>query len=160
MTALGLFGGPYKRQAVEAHATGVAEGWKGFGPAIYGELMSWGRNPWLFQANIARRVGCCVRTVQRWLAFFRDEGLLRCWRGSNRETPPGARGPVTCGFSNRALTAWHAVGERFRELVAQYKAERARKADERKARRARRWTADEIDAELERRSRAGPGKDN
>lgn len=150
-----IFGGAFKRQAREGYAFAVSEGFRGFGPLVYAELMSWGKDAWIFQSTIARKLGCSVRTVQRWLHAFRDSGLLRCWRGKKREIPPGVAHPVTCGFSHRVLTQWAAVGSRFRELREQLAAERARKADERR-KRYRPYTAAEIDAELARTAGADP----
>lgn len=154
-----IFGGAFKQQAREGYAFAVAEGMRGFGPAIYGELMSWGKNPWIFQSNIAERVGCKVRTVQRWLHEFRERGLLQCWRGKRREVPPGAKGPIRCGFSNRAMTAWHAAGAAFRKMVENIKARREQRLKDRQARaRGRRMTAEEIEAEMLRRYGPGPPK--
>ena len=148
-----LFGGLFQRQAKEGYAFAVAEGFRGFGPLIYAELMSYGRDAWIFQSSIAQKLGCSVRTVQRWLRIFRDSGLLRCWRSKKREKPPGLAHAVTCGFSHRVLTQWAAVGQRFRELREQLAAERARRADERR-KRYRPYSAAELDAELART--AGP----
>jgi hypothetical protein len=119
-----IFGGQFKHQAREAYAFAVGEGMRGFGPIIYAELTSYGRDPWIFQSSIAERLGCSVRTVQRWLYAFRAAGLLECWRGKKKEIPPGASGPIRCGFSHRALTAWHAAGSAFRAAVERIKAKR------------------------------------
>lgn len=142
-----LFGGPFQSEAKKAYALAVAEGWRGKGPTVYAELVSHGKNPWLFQSSIARVVGCTVRTVQRWLRRMRDEGLLQCWRGKKNEVPPKANGPISCGFSNRAVTAWNAIGERFDELRAELKAKRAAWLEKRRAG-YRRYSAEEIDREL------------
>jgi RNase P protein component len=119
-----ILGGKFKESGREGYAFAVAEGFRGFGPAIYAELMSYGRDPWIFQSSIAERLGCSVRTVQRWLAAFRALGLLECWRGKKKEIPPGASGPIRCGFSHRSLTAWHAAGSAFRAAVERIKAKR------------------------------------
>ena len=154
-----IFGGAFKHQAREGYAFAVAEGMRGFGPAIYGELMSWGKNPRIFQSNIAERVGCSVRTVQRWLAQFRELGLLQCWRGKRREVPPGASGPIRCGFSNRAMTAWHAAGAAFRRAVENIQARREQRLKDRAARaRGQRMTAEQIEAEMLKRYGPGPPK--
>jgi hypothetical protein len=144
-----ILGGAFKEQGRQGYAFAVSEGFRGFGPAVYAELMSWGKNPWLFQSSMAKRLGCSVRTVQRWLARYRDAGLLQCFRSKKNETPPGAKGPVSCGFSNRVLTAWRAAGARFDELVSELRERRAR----RKALKARgqSMTAEQIDRELVRR---------
>jgi len=144
-----LFGGPFQAEAKKAYALAVAEGWRGKGPTVYAELVSHGKNPWLFQSTIAETVGCTVRTVQRWLRRMRDEGLLQCWRGKKKEVPPGATKPLKCGFSNRAVTLWHAIGERFEALRAELAAKAQAKRDARRSR-YRRYTAGEIDRELEK----------
>lgn len=146
---MNLFGGPFQAEAKKAYALGVAEGWRGKGPTVYAELVSHGKNPWLFQSKIASTIGCTVRTVQRWLRRMRDEGLLETFRSKKNEVPPGAKGPITCGFSNRVLTQWQAIGPHFDELRAQKQAKQAEKAAKRRAG-YRRYTADEIDRALEK----------
>jgi len=146
-----LFGGPWKNDARKAHQLGIAEGWRGYGPAIYGELVSHGKSPWLFQSSIAAAVGCCVRTVQRWLRFFRDEGLLKCHRAKKGEIPKGREKPLSCGWSNRILAQWEAVGSRFDELREEWRRKRAEKAAARDPSRFRGITAAELDREMARR---------
>lgn len=119
-----IFGGKFGHSGREGYAFAVAEGFRGFGPAIYGELMSYGRDPWIFQSSIAQNLGCSVRTVQRWLAAFRALGLLECWRAKPKEVPPGLKHPLWCGFSHRSMTAWHAAGSAFRRAVDAIKAKR------------------------------------
>lgn len=150
-----LFGGPFQSEAKKAYALAVAEGWRGKGPIVYAELVSHGKNPWLFQSSIAAAVGCAVRTVQRWLRRMRDEGLLQCWRGKKKEIPPGAVKPLKCGFSNRAVTLWNAIGERFEQLRAELAAKAAAKRDARRARYRPRTVA-EIDAELAKTAKPKP----
>ncbi len=144
-----LFGGPFQAEAKKAYALAVAEGWRGKGPTVYAELVSHGKNPWLFQSSIAAAIGCTVRTVQRWLRRMRDEGLLETFRSKPNEVPPGAKGPISCGFSNRVLTAWRSIGVRFDELRAELKAKRAAWLEKRRAG-YRRYTAEEIDRALEK----------
>jgi RNase P protein component len=161
-----IFGGKFRQSGREGYAFAVAEGFRGFGPAIYGELMSYGRDPWIFQSSIARNLGCSVRTVQRWLATFRALGLLECWRAKPREIPPGLKHPLWCGFSHRSMTAWHAAGAAFRAAVERIQAKREARilarAGTRNARnrafvaivkemQAAGATPAEIDAELSRR---------
>jgi Homeodomain-like domain len=143
-----IFGGKFRESGRQGYAFAVAEGFRGFGPAVYGELMSYGRDPWVFQGSIATALGCSVRTVQRWLAAFRELGLLECWRGKKGETPPGASGPIKCGWSHRSLTAWHHAGEAFRRAVAAKAAKRAERLEARRNGPARfqGMTAEEIDA--------------
>lgn len=145
-----LFGGPFKNDAKKAHQLGISEGWRGYGPAIYGELVSHGKDPWIFQSSIAKAVGCCVRTVQRWLRLFRDEGLLKCHRAKKGEIPKGREHPVSCGWSHRIVAMWEAIGPRFEKLREEWRQKRAEKQAARNAGR-RRYTADEIDRELAKR---------
>lgn len=153
-----LFGGPFQSEAKKAYALAVAEGWRGKGPTVYAELVSHGKNPWLWQSSIAKAVGCAVRTVQRWLRRMRDEGLLQCWRAKKNEIPPGAKAPITAGYSNRAVTLWNAIGSRFNELRAELAAKHAAKVAARRAG-FRRYTADELDRELAKRYGPEPPPD-
>jgi hypothetical protein len=154
-----ILGGKFQQSGREGYAFAVAEGFRGFGPMIYAELMSYGRDPWIFQSSIAERLGCSVRTVQRWLHAFRELGLLQCWRGKKREVPPGASGPIRCGFSHRALTAWHAAGSAFRAAVENIKARRAQRLKGRAARaRGQNMTPEQIEAEMLKRYGPGPPK--
>lgn len=149
-----IFGGAFKREAREGYAYAVSEGFRGFGPLVYAELMSWGKDAWLFQSTIARKLGCSVRTVQRWLHEFREIGLLRCFRGKKGEIPPGVKAPISCGFSHRVLTAWHAAGSRFRELCEEIKAKREARRVARS--RCQGMSAEQIDRELLRRFGPAP----
>lgn len=154
-----IFGGRFRDAAREAHAFAVAEGMRGFGPVIYAELTSYGRDPWIFQSSIAERLGCSVRTVQRWLHAFREAGLLQCFRGKKREVPPGASGPIRCGFSHRVLTAWHAAKSAFRNAVEEIKARRSARLKARSARaKGQGMTAEEIDHAVQQRYGPGPPK--
>lgn len=150
-----LFGGPFQSEAKKAYALAVAEGWRGKGPTVYAELVSHGKDPWLFQSSIAAAVGCAVRTVQRWLKRMRDEGLLQTFRNKKGEIPKGSKKPVSCGWSHRVLTLWEAIGPRFDALREELRQKRADKLAARNAGR-RRYTADEIDRELAKRYGPGP----
>jgi hypothetical protein len=150
--------GPFKAEAQKAYALAIAEGWRGKGPAVYAELVSHGKDPWLFQSSIAAAHGCVVRTVQRWLRRLRDEGLLQCFRAKKNEIPKGREHPVSCGWSHRVLTVWHTIGPRFAELREQLRQKRAEKQAARNAGR-RRYTADEIDRELAKRYGGKPEPD-
>jgi len=149
-----VFGGAFQREAKEGYAFAVSEGFRGFGPLVYAELMSWGKDAWLFQSTIARKLGCSVRTVQRWLHEFREIGLLRCFRAKKGEVPPGVKHPISCGFSHRVLTAWHSAGSRFRELCEEIKAKREARRVARS--RCQGMSAEQIDRELHRRYGPAP----
>lgn len=144
-----VFGGRFQNAAKEGYAFAVDQGFHGFGPLIYAELMSYGKDAWVFQSSIAAKLGCHVRTVQRWLRRFRDEGLLQCFRSKKGEIPPLAEHPISCGFSHRVLTAWHAAGSRFRELCEEIRLKR--EAKRRLRARGQKMTAEQIDSELLRR---------
>lgn len=75
------------------------------------------RDCWAFRRQIARVVGLSVRTVQRALTQAQDLGLIRCARAKLGETPPGARGPVTCGFSHRWTIGWGIAGKKAKEKI-------------------------------------------
>ena len=154
-----IFGGHFKQSGREGYAFAAAEGFRGFGPAIYGELMSYGRDPWVFQSTIAEAVNCSLRTVARWLQRFREAGLLECWRGGKREIPPGAKAPLKCGWSHRSLTQWHAAGAAFRRAVENIKVRRAERLAARLARaKGKKMSAEQIDAEMFKRYGPGPPK--
>ncbi len=151
-----IFGGPFQSEAKKAYALAVAEGWRGKGPTVYAELVSHGKDPWLFQSSIAAAVGCTVRTVQRWLRRMREEGLLQCFRAKKGEVPKGRQHPVSCGWSHRVLTAWHAIGSRFEALRAELAAKHAAKVAARSPARYRGISAEQLDRELAKRY--GPEK--
>jgi hypothetical protein len=151
-----LFGGPFQAEAKKAYALAVAEGWRGKGPTIYAELVSHGKDPWIFQSSIAAAVGCCVRTVQRWLRRMRDEGLLVTHRAKKNEIPKGREHPVSCGWSHRLVTAWNAIGSRFEALREERRQKQAAKIAARNPSRYRRISAEQLDRELAKRY--GPEK--
>lgn len=59
------------------------------------------RDGWVFSSTVARKTGHSVRTFFRALAQGKSLGFLRTARGAKTETPPGAGGPLPCGFSHR-----------------------------------------------------------
>jgi hypothetical protein len=78
---------------------------------------------WAFARHIVERIGCSVRTFQRWVAKGKSLGLVHTYRGKKTEVPPGANAPIECGWCHRIV-----VG---RGLARQ---ERARANDEARAR--------------------------
>lgn len=151
-----VFGGPFQSEAKKAYALAVAEGWRGKGPTVLAELVSHGKDPWIFQSSIAAAVGCAVRTVQRWLKRMREEGLLQCFRAKKGEIPKGRKHPVSCGWSHRVLTMWHAIGPRFEAMREELRQKHAAKVAARSPARYRGISADELDRELAKRY--GPEK--
>ena len=78
---------------------------------------------WMFRRNLAKHVGCSVRTVQRALTQAKAEGLLGTARAKKTEVPPNwQHGPVTCGWSHRWIIGWGKAGEAVGEAVAAAKA--------------------------------------
>jgi hypothetical protein len=128
---------------------------------------------WTFRKNLAAKVGCSVRTVQRALTQAREEGLIGMARAKKEEIPPGwEHGPIPCGWSHRWVIGWGAAAQKVADAVHAAKArwlvkiastppkkpatatEPARavtyKPTPRTEYQRRTWTAAELDAELER----------
>lgn len=61
------------------------------------------KDMWAFARTIAERVDCSVRTFQRMVAQAKSLGLLFTFRGKKTETPPGADGPIPCGWCHRII---------------------------------------------------------
>jgi hypothetical protein len=157
----GLFSsGLFKQHGPQGYAYGIEQGWRGYGAAIYGEFLTYGKDAWVFQRTIAENVGCGVRCVQRWLRRFRELGLVLCHRSKKGERPPNskAKNGFWHGWSHRIFTALNTATTFFKtrcEEIAQRAAENAAK------RRAgyRRYTAEELDRELAKRYGPDPPPD-
>jgi DNA-binding Lrp family transcriptional regulator len=117
----------------------------------------------MFQRQIAQKVGCSLRTVQRALKQARELGLIICHRSKPNEKAPGLGKVVECGWSHRWAVGWGEAVEAARVAVNVARAKVAlpgafgsrRKPPPHPAPR-KRWTVEEIDAELARRSQAPP----
>jgi hypothetical protein len=143
----GLFtSGVFKQYGPEGYAYGIDQGWRGYGPAIYGEFLTYGKDAWVFQRTIAAAVGCGVRCVTRWLRRFRDEGLVLCYRSKKGERPKGADHAFWHGWSHRVFTALDVARSLFKQRCEELAAERARKKLEQK--KPKRYTVEQIDAAL------------
>lgn len=129
---------------------------------------------WTFRKNLAAKVGCSVRTVQRALTQAREEGLIGMARAQKTEIPPGwEHGPIPCGWSHRWVIGWGQAAQKVADAVHAAKARwlikvamapsplpRSRpseapalnrpNATARPEYQRRTWTASELDAELER----------
>lgn len=122
------------------------------------------RDCWMFQRSIAKLLGCSVRTVQRALAEGRSLGLIECHRAKPREKAPEIGKPLPCGWSHRWAVGWGRAKEAVAKLVNVARAKslvpgmfRAKpKKTEQSATPQRRWTAEEIEAELARRQGQPP----
>lgn len=150
-------GGQFKQYGPQGYAYGTGQGWRGYGPAIYGEFLTYGKDAWVFQRTIAAAVGCGVRCVQRWLRRFREEGLVQCWRAKKGENPPNARvkNGFWHGWSHRVFTALNVATSHFKARCEEIAAKLAERAAKRRAG-YRRYTAEEIDRELEKRGKPPP----
>lgn len=139
------------------------------------------RDCWQFRSTLAKHTGLSIRTVQRAITQAKECGLIGVARGKKTEVPPNADGPITCGWSHRWTIGWGQAYEAARAAVAQTRIARMLKAATRRdsakpqptvdpmpveptqgprqQRPTRRWTAEELDAELERLNRAKPPPD-
>ena len=59
------------------------------------------RDCWAFRRKLADAVGVSVRTVQRAITQAKELGLIDVHRAKENEVPPGAKGPIPCGWSHR-----------------------------------------------------------
>lgn len=168
--------GPVPREAVAVYKRARQSGLTTIRALVIGQLGSF-RDAWVFRRRLAAAVGCSVRTVQRAITQAKELGLIGVARGKKTETPQGASGPVECGWSHRWVIGWGKAGTAVETAVAAARARwmvkhamQASKAPETrpepKAPRRRdlfrrigasqptpnqrRWTAEELDAELAR----------
>jgi hypothetical protein len=167
-----LWLGPNAAEARAAYARARGAGMNALRSLVIGCVASF-QDGWAFRHTIARKVKCSVRTVQRALNQGRELGLIQVFRAKKGEIPKGCTEPLKCGWSHRitvgfgraAAAAMAAVAAarvkwmlRFeapttgpRKTVELCAADKALlSAKPRTANQARRWTAEEIDAELQR----------
>lgn len=130
------------------------------------------RQAWIFRKSIAKHCGISVRTVQRAITQGKEFGLIGVARAKKDEIPPGLDHPLPCGWSHRWVIGWGQAAAAVKQQVADCRLARMVKAATRAERAAaeiglgtapasgprqqrpvRRWTGDEIDAELERLAR-------
>jgi hypothetical protein len=136
------------------------------------------RDGWAFRSSLAKHTGLSVRTVQRAITQGKDFGLIGTARAKPDEVPPGAKGPMPCGWSHRWTVGWGQAYEAAKSAVAQTRLARLVKAaargdakpspkpaaaapsgpmqGPRQERAPRRWTVEELDAELERLAQVKP----
>jgi DNA-binding transcriptional MocR family regulator len=76
----------------------------------------------MFRRNLAEKLGCSVRTVQRALTQARAEGLIGVHRAKKTEVPPGCSAPVSCGWSHRYTVGWGKANEAVKQAVDAAKA--------------------------------------
>ena len=157
-----MWSGPYQTEGLAAYQRAVDAGMSSLRATVLGHIGSF-KDCWKFRKTLAELVHGSVRTVQRALTQGREVGLIGTARGKITETPPGAARPVSCGFSHRWTIGWGQSGKMVQDAIAEARA----KAERRKLNRvalatvsvapppkhparppARRWTAEELDAEL------------
>lgn len=74
------------------------------------------KDNWAFARTFAERCGFSVRTFQRSIAQGKSLGLVLTFRGKKREVPPGAEGPIVCGWCHRIVVGrGRARADRARE---------------------------------------------
>jgi len=157
-----LWPGPYGQEAVRAFHRAIEGGMTGLRSLVVGSVASF-RDCWMFQRELAKRLGCSVRTVQRGLREARQLGLIECHRSKQHEKAPGLDKEVPCGWSHRWAIGWGLANEKVALAVNVARAKmaipglfrRSRKVKQPESR-PRRWTADEIETELARRQTPRP----
>jgi DNA-binding Lrp family transcriptional regulator len=150
-----LWPGPFGQEAARAFHRATASGMNTLRSLVVGSVASF-RDCWMFQREMARRLGCSVRTVQRGLRQARDLGLIECHRAKPNEKAPGLGRVVECGWSHRWAIGWGKATELAKVAV---NVARIAKTIPRALRRTktkpvevpRRWTPEQIEAELARR---------
>jgi DNA-binding transcriptional MocR family regulator len=162
--------GPVHSEARAAYHRARTTGLSPLRSLVIGTVASF-KDCWTFRRNLAKQVGCSVRTVQRALTQARSEGLIGVARAKKTEVPPNwQHGPVTCGWSHRWVIGWGKAGEAVKEAVeaakarwfvrhsmapkppapASYMTPAAKSVAPRSEFSGLRMTAAQIDAELER----------
>jgi hypothetical protein len=122
------------------------------------------RDGWVFRKRLAVWARCSVRTVQRAITKARSLGLLGVARAKANEVPPGASHAFACGWSHRWTIGWGKAAAQVRRMVVAARLAWMTRRTVAKAVASgnveatapppRRWTAAELDAELERLTRA------
>jgi len=176
-----LWLGPDGAEARAAYARARAAGMNLLRSMVIGCIASF-RDGWAFRHTIARKVGCSVRTVQRAINEGRALGLIQVFRAKKGERPPGCSTPLKCGWSHRITVGFGRAAAAALAAVAAARVKwmlrhppkmpaptlaAGCQADKRGTpivraltkppptpNQRRTWTAEEIDAELERIERA------
>lgn len=156
-----LWPGPYGQEAVRAFHRATEAGMNTLRSLVVGSVGSF-RDCWMFQRELAKRLGCSARTVQRALRQARDLGLVQCHRSKPQEKAPVLGKIVDCGWSHRWAVGWGVAAEAAKCAVSVARMARIipgafghrRKAVPERA--PQRWTAEQINAELARRSAIEP----
>jgi hypothetical protein len=119
------------------------------------------RDGWVFRTTIAKRIGASVRTVGRAIRQAKDLGLLGTARAKPNEVPPGMSKPLACGWSHRWIIGWGQAGKAVAAAVNAARAKRLTKLAAKGLRpvaapERRRWTAEQLERELELTARRIP----
>lgn len=169
-----LWLGPVPSEAIAMHHRARREGMSLTRALVVGNIASH-RDCWAFRKKLAEKVGCSVRTVQRAITQAASLGLIGVARAKRNEKPPGLDHDVPCGWSHRWTVGWGKAGAAvkaavdaararwmIRRAVATKPVDSCGKPKECRPRgpvppspTRRRWSAAELDAELERVQREG-----
>ncbi len=150
--------GPFQSEGSAAFHRAIAAGMSLLRAFSLGNIGSF-RDGWITRKTLALRARCSVRTVQRAITQARELGLLGVARAKRGETPPGMNRPLDCGFSHRWTVGWGKAGEQVKQAVALARAKYITRKYKTVApapivpvvKPHRRWTAEELDAELAKR---------
>ena len=144
--------GPSAVEARAAYERARSSGLTVIRSLVIGTIASF-RDGYLFRSTIAGHIGCSVRTVQRAITEAKEGGLIGVARAKKGEIPPGMSTPLACGWSHRWTIGWGQAYEAAVAAVAQTRLARMVKAAVKgtpsQERTRRRWTAEEIDAQLD-----------
>ncbi|HET7378500.1 MAG TPA: hypothetical protein VFJ24_00530 [Gaiellales bacterium] len=126
----------------------------------FGQIASF-RDGWVFRSTIAKKIGASVRTVGRAIRQAKDLGLLGTARAKKTEIPPGMSRPLACGWSHRWIIGWGQAGKAVAAAVSAARTRRLAKLSAKGLRpvaqpQRRRWTAEELERELELTARKIP----
>lgn len=174
--AASLWLGPVHTEARSAFQRARDAGLSPLRALVIGTIASF-RDCWAFRSKIAEHIGCSTRTVQRAITQAKSEGLIGVARAKQDEKPPNWHSVVPCGWSHRWTIGWGKAGPAAEQAVQAARARwivrmsveamkpapapaEASSAAPRPAARPvrpeiqrRRWTAAELEAELERLER-------
>jgi len=169
-----LWKGPYQHEGTKAFLGAREDGMSVKRAIVLGHAGSF-KDCFAFRKTIAKWAGCSVRTVQRAFTEARQKGRNGTARAKPGEIPPGCDTPIPCGWSHRWTIGWGKVGKAVADAVNAARArwivkhavpsvakapdKQAQNVSARPARpeyQRRKWTADELNSELERLGKLEP----
>jgi len=176
-----LWLGPHAAEARAAYGRARLAGLRPLHALVIGCIASF-KDAWAFRHTIAAKVGCSVRTVQRAMNAARALGLIQVWRAKKGEVPKGLREPLKCGWSHRITVGFGLAAAAVQAAVAAARVKYLLRFEPPKApkiapvngisgpaipidksvlaprpktaNQLRSWTAEELEAELDRLERA------